>query len=100
VFGLPTQALACARKLHRDLQQLGIHVRTGIHVGEIELRGDDVAGIAVNVAARVMGQAAGGDTLVTSVVRDLSAGSGFTFNDLPPTHLKGVDGEWTVCVVT
>lgn len=99
VFGLPTQALACARKLHRDLQRLGIHVRTGIHVGEIELRGDDVAGIAVNVAARVMGQAAGGDTLVTSVVRDLSAGSGFTFNDLPPTRLKGIDGAWTMCVV-
>ncbi len=56
--------------------------------------------MAVNVAARVMGEASGGDTLATSVVRDLSAGSGFTFNDLPPRHLKGIDGEWTICVVT
>lgn len=100
VFSLPTQALACARKLHRDLRQLGIQVRAGIHVGEIELRGDDIAGISVNIAARVMGRAAGGDTLVTSVVRDLSAGSGFTFGELVPTSLKGIDGEIAVGLVT
>ena len=100
VFGLPTQALSCARKLHRDLTQLGFRIRAGIHVGEIELRGDDVAGIAVNTAARVMGQATGGDTLVTSVVRDLSAGSGFAFDDLPLTHLKGIDGEWALSRAT
>jgi class 3 adenylate cyclase len=100
VFGLPTQALSCARKLHRDLQQLGFQVRAGIHVGEIELRGDDIAGIEVNTAARVMGQATGGDTLVTSVVRDLSAGSGFAFDDLPLTRLKGIDGEWVLSRAT
>jgi class 3 adenylate cyclase len=100
VFGLPTQALACARQLHRDIERLGLQIRTGIHVGEIEARGDDIAGIAVNVAARVMGCAGPGETRVTSVVPVLSAGSGFAFAELPPTQLKGVDGEWVLSTAT
>lgn len=99
-FSSPTQALGCARKLHRDVEGIGLTIRAGAHVGEIEVRGDDISGIAVNVAARVMGDAGGGETRATSVVRELSSGSGFRFDELPATRLKGVDGDWILCVVT
>ena len=75
-------------------QTLGIDVRTGVHTGEIELRGDDVGGIAVHVGARVMALAGPGEVLVTRTVRDLTAGSGLTFDDLGEHDLKGVPDRW------
>jgi class 3 adenylate cyclase len=99
-FPLPSQALACANALHRELASVGIQLTVGLHAGEVEVRGDDIAGIAVNIAARVLGQAASGQTLATSTVRDLSAGSGHSFVEIVTTELKGVDGSWTLCSTT
>ena len=96
VFDLPTQALGCAKTLHRHLRHQGIEITAGIHVGEIEARRDDIAGIAVNIAARVQSTAAAGTTRTTAMVRDLSAGSGFDFAEVATTELKGIDGDWVL----
>ena len=72
------------------MQPLGIAVRTGLHTGEIELKGDDVAGIAVHIAARVAAEAAAGETVVSRTVRDLVAGSGLRFQERGARELKGL----------
>jgi class 3 adenylate cyclase len=72
------------------VQRLGIAVRIGIHTGEIDLTGDDVTGIAVHIAARVAAEAAAGETVVSSTVRDLVAGSGLRFEDRGLHELKGL----------
>jgi class 3 adenylate cyclase len=100
VFDLPTQALGCAKSLHRSLRPQGIEITAGIHVGEIEARGDDIAGIAVNVAARVQSTAVSGTTRTTAMVRDLSAGAGHRFAEVTTTELKGVGGTWTLYEAT
>ena len=78
------------------MRRLGVEVRVGIHTGECEVRGADLAGIAVHIGARVASLAAPGEVLVTSTVRDLVAGSGLHF-ELRGTHqLKGVPEDWNV----
>ena len=72
------------------MQPLGLAVRGGLHTGEIDLRGDDIGGIAVNIAARVAAMAGPGETLVSSTVRDLVAGSGLRFEDRGHHTLKGL----------
>jgi class 3 adenylate cyclase len=69
-------------------------VRSGVHTGECELMGDNVGGIAVNIGARVMSNAAPGSVLVWGMVKDLVAGSGIDFKDMGIHALKGVPGEW------
>ena len=73
--------------------------RAGLHVGECELRGDDVAGIAVHIGARISALAGAGEVYTSSTVRDLVAGSGITFDDRGHHHLKGVPGDWQVLAV-
>ena len=77
-----------------SLQSVGIDIRTGLHTGEIEVRGDDVGGIAVHIGARVMHEAASREVLVSSTVKDLVTGSGITFEDRGTRQLKGVPDEW------
>ena len=77
-----------------QVRSLGLELRTGIHTGECELAGDKIAGIAVHVGARVMSHAGPGETLVSSTVRDLVAGSGIEFVDRGAQALKGIPGEW------
>ena len=69
-------------------------MRIGLHSGEIELRGDDVGGIAVNIGARVAETGSAGDVVVSSTVRDLVAGSGISFVDRGETELRGVPDRW------
>ena len=71
-------------------------MRAGLHTGECEIRGDDVAGIAVHIGARISALAGGGEVLVSSTVRDLVAGGGIDFADRGRHPLKGVPGEWQV----
>ena len=75
-------------------------MRTGIHTGEIELRADDVAGIAVHLAARVMATAQPGEVITSGTVKDLVVGSGLEFDSRGERVLTGVPGEWTLYVVT
>jgi len=96
VFELPTPAVRAALHIHASAASLGLSLRTGIHVGEVERRGTDVAGHAVHVAARLQGAAAPGEILVSAVLRDLVRGSDLQFDDRAAKHLKGLDGTWTV----
>src|SRR5215469_10153116 len=89
-FDGPARAVRCAATICDLVRPLGIAVRSGLHTGEIELKRDDVAGIAVHIAARVLAKAAAGETMVSSTVRDLVAGSGLTFEDRGVHALKGL----------
>jgi class 3 adenylate cyclase len=93
-FHGPARAIKCARVICNTVQQDGIEVRTGIHTGEMELVGDHVTGINVHIGARVAGHAGPGETLVSSTVKDLVAGSGITFEEQGEHELKGVPGNW------
>jgi class 3 adenylate cyclase len=93
-FDGPARAIRCAFAIRDALQALGLEVRAGLHTGEIELTGDDVAGIAVHTAQRVASLAGAGEVLVSRTVADLLAGSDFTFDDKGEHSLKGVPGSW------
>ncbi len=98
-FDGPGRAIACARAIAVAARPLGVEVRAGLHTGEIELHGDDVAGMAVHIGARVAGLASANEVLVTSTVRDLVVGSGIEFTDRGAHALKGVPGDWTILAV-
>jgi pimeloyl-ACP methyl ester carboxylesterase len=93
-FDGPARAVRCAEGIIQDLKALGIEVRAGIHTGEIELIGDDIGGIAVHIASRIGAIAAPGEVVVSSTVKDLSAGSGIVFEDRGIHALKGVPDRW------
>jgi class 3 adenylate cyclase len=100
-FETPSAAVECATDYRREVAALGLGVRIGIHTGEIEVRPDgDVIGLAVNIAARVEQAADSTATLASSTVRDLLAGSGFTFTSTGTHQLKGIDGDWNLYAVT
>ncbi len=80
-FDGPTQAIRCAEALRADAETLGIQIRAGIHTGECELLDNDIGGIALHIAARILGEAGAGEILVSRTVRDLVVGSGTGFED-------------------
>ena len=98
-FDGPTQAIRCAEALHTDAESLGIEIRAGIHTGECELLDADIGGIAVHIAARILGHAGAGDILVSRTVRDLVVGSGTSFEDRGSVELRGVPGSWQILAV-
>jgi class 3 adenylate cyclase len=98
-FDGPTQAIRCAEALRADAETLGIDVRAGIHTGECELLDNDIGGIAVHIAARILGHAGAGEILVSRTVRDLVVGSGTGFEDRGSVELRGVPGTWQLLAV-
>jgi class 3 adenylate cyclase len=100
VFDGPARAVRAGRAIVSQLGTLGLHVRAGLHAGEVEMLDDDVAGLAVHIAARVMGEAAPGAVMASSTVRDLVAGSGLRFDERGRRSLRGVPGEWSLYEVT
>ena len=98
-FDGPTQAIRCAEALRADAETLGIEIRAGIHTGECELLGSRIGGIAVHIAARIVGQAGPGEILVSRTVRDLVVGSGTGFEDRGSVELRGVPGTWQLLAV-
>ena len=98
-FSSPSAALACADELVDAVRVLGIEVRVGIHAGEVEVRGADVAGMAVHIGARVAALAEAGEVLVSSTVRDIVTGSRHRFADRGEHALKGVPGNWQLCAL-
>jgi pimeloyl-ACP methyl ester carboxylesterase len=98
-FDGPTQAIRCAEALRADAETLGIEIRASIHTGECELLDTDIGGIAVHIAARILGQAGAGEILVSRTVRDLVVGSGTGFEDRGSVELRGVPGTWQLLAV-
>jgi class 3 adenylate cyclase len=98
-FDGPARAIACARAILERVLELGLQVRAGIHTGECERVGEKIAGLAVNVGARVSAAAEQGEVLVSGTVKDLVAGSGIEFEDRGARELKGVPGEWRLYAV-
>jgi class 3 adenylate cyclase len=98
-FSSPSAALAFADELVDAVRVLGIEVRVGIHAGEVEVRGADVAGMAVHIGARVAALAGSSEVLVSSTVRDIVTGSRHRFADRGEYALKGVPGEWRLCAL-
>jgi class 3 adenylate cyclase len=99
-FDGPARAVRCALRIAERSGGAGAPIRAGVHTGECERVGSDVAGIAVHIAARVMGEAGAGEVLVSRTVTDLVAGSGLRFEPRGPRALRGVPGEWELFQAT
>ena len=92
-FTGPTRAIRCAQEVQRDLKALGLEVRAGLHTGECEQHGDDLSGVALHIASRILDIAPPGGILVSSTVKDLVVGSGVEFVERGSHSLKGVPGD-------
>ncbi len=95
-FDGPARAIGAARSIEHAVHELGIQVRAGLHTGECEIVGDDVAGLAVHIGARVMNEAGPGEVLVSGTVKDLVVGSGIDFRRRGSHRLRGIPGEWSL----
>jgi class 3 adenylate cyclase len=93
-FQSPAGAVRCSFSITQSMAPLGLQVRAGVHTGEVELRGDDVGGLAVHIAARVAALAGPDEVLLSSTVKDLLAGSGIELSDRGEHELKGVPDRW------
>ncbi|HWT83576.1 MAG TPA: adenylate/guanylate cyclase domain-containing protein, partial [Candidatus Methylomirabilis sp.] len=98
-FDGPGRGIRCAQAIRDAVITLGLKVRSGLHTGEIELRGRDLAGMAVHIGARVAALAAPDEVLVSGAVPPLVAGSGIEFEDRGDHELKGVPGTWRLYAV-
>lgn len=99
-FDRPAQAVRAAARICRETKSLNVAFRCGLHTGEIELRGEDIGGIAVHIAARVMDAAQPGEILTSGALPPLIAGSGITFEERGKHDLRGVEGTWELFAVT
>jgi class 3 adenylate cyclase len=98
-FDGPARAIRCASAITESVGELGLEVRAGLHTGECEVMNRKVGGIAVHIGARVAAEAAPGEVVVSSTVKDLVAGSGIEFRERGAVELKGVPGEWRLFAV-
>jgi class 3 adenylate cyclase len=98
-FDSPARAIRFARELRRQLRELGVEIRAGLHAGAYEISGKDLAGVSVHIAARVMAEAEPGEILVSSSVKDLVVGSEIKFRPRGTRKLKGAPGEWELFAV-
>jgi class 3 adenylate cyclase/pimeloyl-ACP methyl ester carboxylesterase len=87
-------AIRAARRLRDELVADDLRIRVGVHVGDVDRRGDDVSGLAVNIAARVMAEAEGDEIVVTTSVLAATAGQGMSFEPIGAHELKGIPGRW------
>ncbi|MET1003693.1 MAG: adenylate/guanylate cyclase domain-containing protein [Acidimicrobiia bacterium] len=99
-FDGPARGIRCARAIRSAASALDLDVRVGLHTGEIELRSDDIGGLAVHISQRVSAAAQPAEIVVSSTVKDLVAGSGIEFEDRGERELKGVPGHWRLFAVT
>lgn len=95
-FDGPARAICCARAINESMQALDIELRFGLHTGECEVRGSDLGGLAVHIAARIGSLANAQEILVSSTLKDLVIGSGIEFTPRGEYELKGVPGSWKV----
>ncbi|HUF59876.1 MAG TPA: tetratricopeptide repeat protein [Actinomycetota bacterium] len=100
LFDSPERAIRCADAIRAAVRDLGIEVRCGLHMGEVERTDGKVEGLAVHIASRILALAGPGEVLVSRTVRDAEAGSGISFTDRGVHDLKGVPGPWRIFAVT
>ena len=93
-FDGPARAVQCAARLCSNMERAGMQLRAGVHTGEIELRGKDIGGLAVHIAARIMSVAGAGEVMTSRTVRDLAVGAGIDFSERGPHELKGLSEPW------
>ena len=93
-FDATGRALRCAAEIVADAKKMGLDLRAGVHTGEVEVRGHDIAGLAVTIAKRVCDMAGPGEVLVSETVRSTMVGAGIAFNSEGDHELKGVPGFW------
>jgi class 3 adenylate cyclase len=98
-FDGPARAIRAAHAIRAELAEQGLQIRVGLHTGEVELVGDDIGGIAVHIAARVLAKSRTGEILCSRTVKDLVAGAGFGFTDRGTHQLKGVPDSWQLYTV-
>jgi class 3 adenylate cyclase len=98
-FDGPARAVRCAVAIRDEVRELGLEIRAGLHVGEVEVLPDDVAGLAVHIGARVSAMAGASEVLVSSTIKDLVVGSDLAFDDRGSHELKGVPGTWHLYAV-
>jgi class 3 adenylate cyclase len=96
MFDGPARAVTCATRIAEEVAPLGLEIRAGLHTGEVEVTGEDIGGVAVHLANRIMAEAGPGTIMVSSTVKDLVFGSGIEFIDRGPRQLKGVPGAWNL----
>ena len=99
-FDGPARAIRCAQAINEATEALGVDLRIGLHTGECDVRGDDLGGLAVHIAARIGTLALSQEILVSSTLRDLVIGSGIEFGERGEHELKGVPGSWHIFAVT
>jgi class 3 adenylate cyclase len=100
VFDGPERGVRSAFELSRAVAPIGIRIRSGLHIGDIQLRGSDIGGIAVHASARIMSAAQPGEVLVSSTIKDLLPGAGIDLADRGAHSLKGVPGDWRLFAAT
>jgi class 3 adenylate cyclase/alpha-beta hydrolase superfamily lysophospholipase len=98
-FDGPIRAIRCAQAIREAVRELDLELRAGLHTGECQIVGDKIAGIAVNIGARIAARAEPGEILVSSTVKDIVAGSGLQFEERQPAELKGLPGQWQLHAV-
>jgi class 3 adenylate cyclase len=99
-FDGPGRAIRCARAVvTTTANELGLDIRAGLHTGECEVRGEDIGGLAVHIAARIGALAGSGEVLVSSTVKDLVIGSGIAMQERGEFELKGVPDSWRLFLV-
>jgi serine/threonine protein kinase/class 3 adenylate cyclase len=99
IFDGPSRAIRCAQSLQEWAKGLGIELRVALHIGEIELMGDDIAGIAVQIAAEILAKTRKCEIWVSGTVKDLVAGSGIQFREQGTLQLVAIPGEWPLFAV-
>jgi class 3 adenylate cyclase len=99
LFDGPARAIRCAIAFRDELRAIGLHIRAGLHIGEVEQRGGDIGGIAVHIAARVMATARQDEILASRTVRDLIVGSDLALDDRGTHALKGIQDRWQLFAV-
>jgi class 3 adenylate cyclase len=93
-FNAPTDAISCANAIRDGMTSIDLTVRAGVHTGEIEIRGDDISGISVNIASRIADRASANEILTSDLTRQLMIGSQVQFEGRGDFELKGVPGAW------
>lgn len=93
LFDKPSRAIRCAARLVDMLGEAGIPIRAGLHVGEVRVRGDDVTGMVIHTAARVVDQARAGEILITRLLADLTADQGIAVENRGTHQLKGLSDQ-------